>query len=156
MRRTSLAAIATAVLVAGPVLADPPTQGRAPVGGGSIFYEVTGKGDAVVLIHGGMLDHRAWKPQVEALARRYRVVTYDVAGHGQSPAPDRPWRYYEHLRTLLGHLGIEHATLVGHSLGARIAIDLAIAHPEMVDGLVLIGPGMSGFPFTGRDWGQAS
>jgi len=151
-----LHAIALAALVAGTVLAAPPTQGRAPVAGGTLFYEVRGKGEAVVLIHGGMLDHRAWEPQVEPLARRYRVVRYDVAGHGQSPVPDRRWRYYEHLESLLRHLGIEHATLIGHSLGARIAIDLAIAHPERVDALVLIGPGMSGFPFTGRDWTTAS
>ena len=53
MRHASLSAIALAVLVAGPVLADAPMQGCAPVERGSIFYEVTGKGGAVVLIHGG-------------------------------------------------------------------------------------------------------
>jgi len=156
VRYVSLSAFPLASLLTAAALAGPPQQGRAPVEGGSLFYQVTGQGEAVVLIHGGMLDHRAWQPQVDALARRYRVVTYDVAGHGQSPAPDRPWRYVDQLLALLGHLGIERATLVGHSLGARIAVDFAIAHPERVERLVLIGPGLSGFPFTGRDWSEAA
>lgn len=133
--------------------ADQPRQGFVQVEGARLFYVDEGSGPAVVLIHGGMLDHRAWDPQVPALARHFRVVRYDVAGHGRSDVPGAPWKTYEHLQALLGHLGIPHAALVGHSMGARIAIDLAIAHPEMVDALVLVGPGMSGFPFTGRDWG---
>ena len=152
MRPGVIVAAALNLALAVPALAEPPVQGFATVDGGTLFYEVQGAGPAVVLIHGGMLDHRAWDPQIAPLVRGHRVVRYDVAGHGQSPVPDAPWRTYEHLRTLLAHLGVERAALVGHSMGARIAIDLAIAHPELVDALVLIGPGMSGFPFSGRDF----
>ncbi|MBZ5587151.1 MAG: alpha/beta fold hydrolase [Acidobacteriia bacterium] len=156
MRHTALVAVMLTLVLAVPALAGPAVTGFAPVEGGKLFYEVLGKGPAVVLIHGGMLDHRAWDPQIAALTRGHRVVRYDAAGHGQSPVPDKPWKTYEHLRALLTQLGIRHAAIVGHSMGARIAIDLAIADPELVDALVLISPGMSGFPFTGRDFLQSS
>ena len=152
MRPAVIVAAALSFALAIPALAEPPVRGFATVDGGTLFYEVQGAGPAVVLIHGGMLDHRAWDPQIAPLVRGHRVIRYDVAGHGRSPVPDGPWRAYEHLRSLLTHLGVERAALVGHSMGARIAIDLAIAHPELVDALVLIGPGMSGFPFSGRDF----
>jgi len=101
-----------------------------------------------------MLDHRAWDKQVDALAREFTVIRYDVSGHGQSTASEKPWKTYEQLHELLKYLGVGHAALIGHSMGARIAIDAAIAYPELVDELILVGPGMSGFPFTGRDWHQ--
>jgi len=142
-------AISTVASVAGAGGAD---SGFVDVPGTRLFFEERGVGDAVILIHGGMLDHRMWDPQVAALAKRYRVIRYDVAAHGRSAAPEAPWRNYEHLALLMQALEVERATLVGLSLGGRVAIDLAIAYPEKVRSLVLIGPGMSGFPFTGRDW----
>lgn len=132
--------------------ARPPVTGFVPVPGGRLFYEDRGTGPAVILVHGGMLDHRMWDPQVETLARRHRVVRYDVAGHGRSPVPEGAWRNYEHLDLLMQALKIDRASLVGLSLGGRVALDFAIAHPGKVRAMVLIGPGMSGFPFTGRDW----
>jgi pimeloyl-ACP methyl ester carboxylesterase len=129
-----------------------PNTGFVPVPGGNLFYEEQGAGPAVILIHGGMLDHRMWNPQVEVLAEDYRVIRYDVACHGQSSKPEADWRNFEHLEALMDALEVESASLVGLSLGGRIAIDFAIAFPERVRALVLVGPGMSGFPFTGRDW----
>jgi pimeloyl-ACP methyl ester carboxylesterase len=143
-------------LIATLVTAGTPVTGFMPVPGGKLFYEERGAGPAVILIHGGMLDHRMWDPQVEALAAHFRVVRYDVAAHGRSPAPDVPWRDYEHLGLLMRGLGVESASLVGLSLGGRIAIDFAIAQPGKVRALALLGPGMSGFPFTGRDWSGGS
>jgi len=134
------------------VTAGSPSSGFVSVAGGKLFYEEQGAGPAVILIHGGMLDHRMWDPQVEALAQEYRVIRYDVASHGQSPKPEADWRNFDHLEVLMQELEVETATLVGLSLGGRIAIDFAIAHPDRVRALVLVGPGMSGFPFTGRDW----
>ncbi|KAA0253783.1 MAG: alpha/beta fold hydrolase [Acidobacteria bacterium] len=132
--------------------ARPATTGFVPVPGGSLFYEERGTGPAVILLHGGMLDHRMWDPQMDGLARSFRVIRYDVAGHGRSKAPEGPWRDYEHLGLLMDALKVESASLVGLSLGGRVAIDFAIAHPERVRALALFDPGLSGFPFTGRDW----
>jgi 3-oxoadipate enol-lactonase len=153
---TAVLAASSFALLAAVAGAETPVTGFVPVPGGKLFYEERGTGPAVILIHGGMLDHRMWDPQVGALARHYRVIRYDVASHGQSPAPDAAWKDYEHLGLLMKGLGVESASLVGLSLGGRVAIDFAIAQPGKVRSLVLLGPGMSGFPFTGRDWAARS
>jgi len=133
-----------------------PVTGFVPMPGGRLFYEEQGSGPPVVLIHGGMLDHRMWDPQVEALSRRHRVIRYDVAAHGRSPVPDSPWKNFEHLGLLLQALNVQRADLVGLSLGGRIAVDFAIAYPERVRSLILLDPGLPGFPFTMRDCGASS
>ncbi|MCU0292976.1 MAG: alpha/beta fold hydrolase [Thermoanaerobaculaceae bacterium] len=154
MRRslTVVLTVLSLVLLSTVASARAPITGFVPVPGGKLFYEEWGAGPAVMLIHGGMLDHRMWDPQVEALARHYRVIRYDVASHGQSPTPEGEWKSFEHLGLLMQALRVETASLVGLSMGCRIAIDFAIAHPEKVRALVLLDPGMSGFPFTGRDF----
>ncbi len=139
-------------LLSSAAVAVSPISGFVPVPGGRLFYEEQGTGPAVVLIHGGMLDHRMWDPQVGVLARDHRVIRYDAAGHGRSPVPEQPWKTYEHLGLLLEALKVDNASLVGLSMGGRIAVDFAIAHPEKVRSLVLVDPGISGFPFTGRDF----
>jgi pimeloyl-ACP methyl ester carboxylesterase len=113
-----------------------------------LYYEVHGQGPPVVLIHGGNLDSGMWDGDVEHLSSRFRVITYDVRPYGRSgPAtPDYAW--HEDLRALLDHLKIERADLVGLSLGARLAINFALAHPSRVDRLVLAGPGVDGWTFA--------
>lgn len=128
------------------------SSGFVPVPGGKLFYEERGSGPAVILIHGGMLDHRMWDPQVEALARGHRVIRFDVASCGQSPVPEKPWKAWEHVDLLMAALNVESASLVGLSLGGWMAVDFAIARPGKVRSLVLIDPGLQGFPFTARDW----
>jgi 3-oxoadipate enol-lactonase len=121
---------------------------RLAVPGSHLHYEVRGSGPPVVLIHGGNLDAGMWDDDVAALAPRFRVVTYDVRPYGRSgPAtPDYAW--HEDLRALLDHLKIERAHLVGLSLGARLAINFALAYPSRVDRLVLAGPGVDGWTFA--------
>ena len=121
------------------------SHGFAPVSGGKLYYEVAGQGHALVLIHGGQLDHRMWDDQFQFFAQKFKVVRYDVRGFGQSPAATQPFSSNEDLAELLKHLKIDKAYVLGLSLGGRIAIDFAITHPDMVDALVLAGPGLSGF-----------
>ena len=97
-----------------------------------------------MLLHAGVGDRRLWDWQVEALAERHLVVRPDLRGFGESPLPGGPFSYSEDVRALLDHLGIERATLVGNSLGGRVALDLALAHPERVAGLVLASPALGG------------
>ncbi len=122
-------------------------RGFALAGCGEIYYEAMGEGEPLVLIHGGSLDHRMWDDQFEFLARRYRVIRYDVRGHGLSRSPYGPHRDYDDLAVLLDHLGIERAHLMGLSLGGRIAIDFAIEYPDRVMKLVPVAPGLSGYEF---------
>jgi pimeloyl-ACP methyl ester carboxylesterase len=128
---------------AGP--ADDDGHGFAPVGGTRLFYEVKGTGPAVVLIHGGQLDCRMWDDQFHAFSRDFRVIRYDVRGYGGSLRPDRLYSDAEDLAGLLDYLVVEKAHIVGLSLGGRIAIDFALAHPTRVGSLTLAGPGLSGY-----------
>ena len=79
-----------------------------------------------------------------------RLVCYDVRGAGNSiiTSSNEPYTPYQELADLLTHLGIQRASLVGLSGGARFSIDMAIAYPERVHKLVLVSPGMSGYQFA--------
>jgi len=130
--------------------------GTAAVNGTKLYYEIRGSGDPVVLLEGGQLDRRLWDDQFEVFARSYRVVRMDVRGFGKSADVSGPYQSHEDLHGLLEALGIPRAHLVGLSLGGRIAIDFALTYPNMVSSLVLVGPGLSGFPWsdTKYEWGE--
>jgi pimeloyl-ACP methyl ester carboxylesterase len=114
------------------------------VNGTRLFYEARGEGPAVVLIHGGLVDSRLWDEQVGPLSKRFRVVRYDLRGFGRSAAAPEPFSHLEDLRALLDFLKVERASLVGLSLGGIVAADFALEHPERVERLVLVGPGLRG------------
>lgn len=108
-----------------------------------LAYDVDGEGPAVILIHEGIADRRMWEPQIGPFtAAGYRVVRPDLRGFGDSAAPSGPFSNLDDLRGLLDELGIERASLVGVSYGGRIALELALAHPELVDALVLVAAGL--------------
>jgi 3-oxoadipate enol-lactonase len=113
------------------------------VDGRELYYEVAGEGPAVVLIHSAIADSSLWDAQVEALAPEFRVVRYDVCGFGQSPSRSGPFSHLADLHALLEHVGVTRAALVGNSFGARIAFEYALAHPEVVDRLVLVAAGLT-------------
>jgi len=89
-----------------------------------------------------------WDAQLPILASHFRVIRYDARGFGRSGPADTAYQAHTDLYVLLQHLRVGRAALVGLSLGGRIAIDFALEHPDMVDKLVLAGPGLSGW----RDW----
>jgi 3-oxoadipate enol-lactonase len=99
-----------------------------------------GTGAPVVLIHGWTLDLEAWDPQAAALAPSMRVIRYDRRGFGFSDGVPGRAADHEDLARLLDHLGIEAATLVGLSQGARVALAFALREPGRVTALVLDGP----------------
>ena len=125
--------------------------GSVVVNGTHLFYEATGRGPAVVLLHSGDLDRRQWDPQFLSFAREHRIVRFDARGYGHSGPANSPFRADEDLYAFLVALHLPRASLVGSSLGGRIAIDFALAHPSMVDRLVLAAPGLSGWQFTRGD-----
>jgi len=134
--------------------ADPPPaiQGHVGVEDGRLFYEVRGEGPPLVLIHGGATHLGMWDDQFDLFARHYRVVRYDVRGFGQSGSGEVPHVQWDDLLALLRHLGIERTHIVGLSLGGRIAVDFTLQYPQMVDRLVLAGPGLSGWQFEREEW----
>jgi len=123
-------------------------RGFAPVEGTALYYEEMGRGDPVVLLHGGAIDHRMWDAQFAALAEHHRVIRYDARGQGLTLSPYGAYRHAVDLLALLDALQLPRAHLIGLSLGCRIAADLAIEHPERVASLVLAAPGLSGYAFN--------
>ncbi len=107
-------------------------------------YEVAGTGKCLVLIHGMGDNLGAWYNQVPVFSRRYRVVTYDVRGHGQTEAPEGEYSmdvWMEDLHGLLAALDISKAYVLGYSMGGMIALNLALRYPEMVEALILANSG---------------
>ncbi len=123
-------------------------SGKIKLPDGELYYEMQGSGPAVVLLHGGLLNLRMWDEQFNVLATRFRVVRYDARGHGRSSGIAGDFSNYRDLHALLTALGIRKATLVGLSLGGRTAIDFALTYPDMVEALVAVSPGISGWDFS--------
>lgn len=119
-------------------------SGFAEVNGTRLYYEAAGKGPAVVLIHGGLVDSRLWDAQMGPLSKHFRVVRYDIRGYGRSPAPTAEYWPHEDLRALLDYLKIGRATIVGLSLGGILAADFALEYPARVERLVLVDSGLRG------------
>lgn len=155
--RTPLLPLAALVLVLAACASAPPgpsapESGSLPVEGGSLAYEVRGSGpEAVVLLHGGFGDRRMWDGQMEPFARRFRVVRYDQRGFGASPAPAAAYSPVADLLRLLDHLGVARAHLVGNSMGASLALDAALLHPDRFGKLVVAANGANGYPYTPED-----
>jgi pimeloyl-ACP methyl ester carboxylesterase len=121
------------------------THGYVEVEGGRLYYERAGEGFPVVLIHPNLWDSRIWDPQFEEFARYHDVLRYDIRGYGRSDLPHQPYSDLRDLLYVIGELGIGRCALVGCALGAQLAIDLAIAQPEIVDAIVAVSPGITGY-----------
>ena len=113
----------------------------ANINGTSIFFEDSGgTGPAVVLSHGFLMDHSMFDPQVDALRKYHRVVTWDERGFGATRATG-DFSYWDSARDVLGlmdHLGIDSAFVGGMSQGGFISLRVALTAPERVRGLILI------------------
>lgn len=126
-------------------------SGFADVNLTQLYYEMAGDGQALVLLHGGLLDCRMWNDQFEVFVRRYQVIRYDARGYGRSNLPDAPYKHADDLHGLLRALGVERAALVGLSLGGMIAVDFTLEHPEMVSALIPVAAVPSGYQPTGGE-----
>lgn len=116
--------------------------------GGKLWYEVLGEGLPLVLLHDGLVPSGTWDDQMPAFARLFRTLRYDRRGYGRSEAAKAPFSDVDDLHALLEALKIDRAVLVGCSNGAKLAVDYALAHPERVGSLVLVGPVVSGLPHS--------
>jgi len=119
-------------------------RGVAGVNGARLWYEIAGDGPPLVLVHGFSLDHRMWDDQFAAFAAHHRVLRYDLRGFGASSIPDGPYRHEDDLAALLTQLGIERATIIGLSFGGQIAVDFALAYPDMVRELIPVDSVLGG------------
>jgi pimeloyl-ACP methyl ester carboxylesterase len=121
-----------------PTLPKAVESGSAPLNGVKIWYASFGRGEPVILLHGGLANSNYWGNQVRALALRYRVIVMDSRGHGRSTRNDRPYGYdlmASDVVALMDFLKVPKAAIVGWSDGAILGLDIAMRHPERVSRL---------------------
>ncbi len=119
-----------------------------PVDGGAVWTQDTGgDGPPVVLLHPGIGDSRIWDPLIAVLAGRYRLIRYDARGHDRSPAPAVPYTQLGDLRAVLDYLKLADVTVAGCSMGGDSGLQLAVEDPARVRSLVLLCPGVTGYPW---------
>ena len=150
MRRRTFVALAAA---AGTALVAPmrglaqaeanatPQSGYAPVNGLEMYYEIHGTGEPLVLLHSSFYAIEMWGPFLASLAETRQVIAVEFQGHGHTADIDRPLSYEQladDVAALMEHVGIKQADVVGHSIGANTALQVAIRHPERVRKLVPI------------------
>jgi pimeloyl-ACP methyl ester carboxylesterase len=107
-------------------------------------YRMMGDGPALLLLHGIGDSSASWVPLMPALAERYTVIAPDLLGHGNSARPRADYSvaaYANGMRDLLEVLGVERATVVGHSLGGGVAAQFAYQYPDRCERLVLVASG---------------
>ncbi|MET7571392.1 alpha/beta hydrolase [Streptomyces sp. NPDC005492] len=115
---------------------------------GDLAYRDVGTGAPVVLLHSGFADHRVFDDQIPALADDFRVIAPDIRGHGFSANASGPFRWADDLAALLHHLDLGPAVLVGLCMGAAVATDTALEHPELARAVVVSGAGTSAFEYA--------
>jgi len=112
------------------------------VDGIDYYYEVSGHGEPVVLLHGFTGDHSTWNPIKQYLIDSFQVICIDVIGHGKTSSPPDVSKYrmeqvVSQISEILDHLLLKKAHILGYSMGGRLALSYAIANPERVKSLVL-------------------
>ncbi len=111
------------------------------VNGAHLFYQVTGTGTPMLLIHGFPLDGQLFQGQLPQLGQHYEVITPDLRGFGKSTTPDAQGSIQTYARDMLGlmnHLGISKAIIGGHSMGGQIVLQMYRQAPERFLGMILI------------------
>jgi len=115
---------------------------KAKINGIKMYYIDVGNPDAlpIILVHGMTLDHKIWIPQIEFLKNNYRLIAYDVRGHGKTDVAEGQYTYKmfaeDHI-ALMDHLEINKAVFCGLSMGGAIAIRAFEMHPERAHALIL-------------------
>ncbi|MFN2644804.1 MAG: 3-oxoadipate enol-lactonase [Burkholderiales bacterium] len=130
---------------------------KAKVNGTELYYELHGKEGAPWLIfsHSLACSVRMWDPQIAAFKDRYRILAYDMRGHGQSAAPSGPYTLEmlaDDVLALMKELKIERARYVGLSIGGMIGQHLALKEPKRFEKMVLADTGHAQTPETIKQW----
>ncbi|HYG54718.1 MAG TPA: 3-oxoadipate enol-lactonase [Burkholderiales bacterium] len=130
---------------------------KANINGTELYYELSGKEGApwLVLSHSLACNVRMWDPTVAAFKDRFRILNYDMRGHGQSAAPRVPYTLdmlADDALGLMKQLGIQRAHFAGLSIGGMIGQTIALKNPSVIDKLVLADTGHSQPPEAVAQW----
>jgi 2-succinyl-6-hydroxy-2,4-cyclohexadiene-1-carboxylate synthase len=112
--------------------------------GVSHFYHLTAPTNnrpVLVFVHGWMLSQVYWQPLIKILSPEFQCLSYDQRGFGESQPVINPLGYAEDLKLLLQELNINHAWVIGHSLGGTIALQAADIFPEVIQGVTCVNAG---------------
>jgi pimeloyl-ACP methyl ester carboxylesterase len=138
MYRTAI--IAAALLITGPALIEAQVVGRrVQVNGMRMYYEVSGKGNPLIVLHGAYMNIPSMGAIIPRLARTHRVYALEFQGHGRTTDIDRPITYpnlADDVAAFMDAVGLQKADVFGYSVGAEVGLQLAIRHPEKVNKLV--------------------
>ncbi len=120
--------------------------GYAEINNARLYYELAGTGTPFVMIHAGIADCRMWEEEFAHFAKSHRVLRFDMRGYGKSLPVEGEFNIQDDLRALLAFLDIgAPVILMGCSIGAGLAIDYALTHPDEVQSLILVGGEPAGF-----------
>jgi len=146
-----ITALVGAIVVAAPAAAQDIT-GYAPVNGIEMYYEIHGAGEPLVLLHGAYMSIPAnWAGLIPAFSETRQVIAVELQGHGRTGDVDRPITYEglaDDVAALLDYLDIHNADIFGYSMGANVALQVAIRHPGVVDQIVAASPAMASTGFA--------
>ena len=117
----------------------------------ALAYERAGQGPPVVFLPGLALDRGVWAGVARGLADEFDTIRLDLRGHGESPEPTQPFAHHEDVVQALDALGIARAHFVGLSMGGAVALDVALAFPDRVRSLALVGSALHGHAWS-AEW----
>jgi len=147
LTRLSLAtALHGATAVAQTTQAAPARSDHVAANGVNYYYDIHGKGEPLLLLHGGLGSIDLFEPGLPALAKSRRVIAVDLHGHGRTELGERPISLVDmgdDMALILGQLGVGQVDVLGYSLGGGVAFRLAVQHPAMVRRLALVSAGFA-------------
>ena len=128
----------------------PDTSGYVNANGTDYWFEIRGKGEPLLLLHGGLMSAESFGPVLIKLAESHRVIGIDLLGHGHTALGSRkiiPAEIGNDLARVLEKLGIQQVNVMGYSFGGAVALQLAFQHPSLVHRLVLVST-----PYSQDGW----
>jgi 3-oxoadipate enol-lactonase len=148
MIKSIFLSVSLTIVSYGMLFAQASNSGYIKVDNDSIFYESSGSGKVIILIHDGLLDREVWNNQFSYFSKKFRVIRYDRRGYGNSSPSSQRYSNAEDLNTLFTQLKIDSACLIGCSSGGGLAIDFTLQYPQKVTSIVLVGAVVGGLPYT--------
>src|SRR2546425_6108048 len=143
------ARIAATMLITGTMAAAQATGRRVQVNGMQMYYEVSGSGESLIVLHGAYMNIPMMGEITPQLAKTHRVYALELQGHGRTTDINRPITYEnlaDDVSAFMDALGLKKADVFGYSMGAMTGLQFAIRHPAKINRLVVAG---GGFDFPG-------
>lgn len=121
------------------------TEGYIKAGNLQVYYQQTGEGDPLVLVHAGLQNSSMWDEQVDEFSKKYKVITIDLPFHGKTIGTDTTILAKEVVKTVLDSIQLKTVSIAGLSLGAAVVQDFVIAYPNRVNKVILLSAGINGY-----------